>query len=92
MRNNEPRFRQFCISVCNESCDLLCTLPLVVVDDTMSGLAPETRALWETCCERRRGLAEALYSLRKTVQQSRAMLARSRRKPYLAAADGDAVL
>ena len=92
MRNNEQRSRQLCITVYGEERELLFTLPFVVIDDTISGLPPESRVLLEICYERRRKLAEAMHGARRAVRQSRALIARARRKPYLAAADGEAVL
>jgi hypothetical protein len=89
MRNNEQRSRQFCITVGDEARTLLFSLPFVL-DETTSHLPPGSRMPLEVCYERRRKLPEALGGARKTIRQLRAVVARSRRKPYLAAVGGQA--
>jgi hypothetical protein len=92
MRNDEKRRRQFCISVCDETRQLLFQLPFAGLDETIADLSPEARTLLEVCYERRRGLAEAIHGARTTIRQSRAVVARSRGKPYLATVNGRACL
>jgi hypothetical protein len=92
MRNNERKNRHFSIAVCDEAHELLFTLPFVFVDETIRHLHPDLRTQLEVCYARRRGLAEAIDGARQTIRQSRALVARSRRRPYLAAVNGAAVV
>ena len=46
----------------------------------------------EGLSERRRQLGDALHTVKATVQESRALVARSRGKPYLASRFGKAVI
>jgi hypothetical protein len=91
MRNNEKKYRSFFVLVRQEGGGLLFTLPFVEIDETLKRLPPETRALIERCCERRRELAAAVRAAHKALRDSRALRARANGKPYLAALDGEAV-
>jgi hypothetical protein len=90
MRNNEQGSRQFCITAGDEARELLFSLLFVGPYETTSHLPPGSRMLLEVCYERRRKLPEAMCGARKTIRQSRAVVAPSRRKPYLAAVGGQA--
>jgi hypothetical protein len=91
MRHNEAKRRYFCLLVRDETNTLLFRLPFSAVDNTLDHHYPEIRALAERWCENRRNLAEALYEASKTLRQSRALIARSRGKPYLCAENGETV-
>jgi hypothetical protein len=59
------------------------------VDPTIDHLAPDSRAAVERGCEQRRALQEATRELRKTVRRARALVARSRGRPYLIVQNGE---
>jgi hypothetical protein len=87
-RNNSSKSRTLCISVRDESGRVLSNVPLADVDEAICQLHPRSRALLRTCFERRRTLSDAVRAAREEIRLSRASVARSRGKPYLAAADG----
>lgn len=67
-------------------------IPFASVDPTLDHLLPELRATVERWCERSRSLQEAVSAARVTVRESRALVARSRGKPYLAAEYGETTI
>lgn len=87
-RNNTPKSRTCCISVRDETGRVLSNLPFADVDEAICQLHPKSRALIRTCFERRSSLRDAVRVAREAIRLSRATVARSRGKPYLAAADG----
>ena len=90
MRHNEPQSRKLCIAVHDDRRRLLFRLPFAAVDETIDCRFPETRALVERSLQKQLTLAEAVHEARKTVRQSRALVARSRGMPYLCAENGEA--
>jgi hypothetical protein len=67
-------------------------IPFVSVDQSLDHLPPKLRTMVEGLSERRRQLGDALHTVKATVQESRALVARSRGKPYLASRFGKAVI
>src|SRR5690348_7510655 len=67
-------------------------IPFASVDPSLDHLAPKLRRIVESLSERRGVLDETIQSVRATVQESRALVARSRGKPYLATRFGKAVI
>jgi hypothetical protein len=63
-------------------------ISFVAVDPTLDHLVPELRRMVERLCENYRSSKEAIHAARITVQESRALVARSRGQPYLAATSG----
>jgi hypothetical protein len=57
-------------------------------DDSMAHLPPEFRSSVEMACRRHASLMDAIVDVRTTMPQIRGTLARSDRKPYVAAEDG----
>jgi hypothetical protein len=58
-------------------------IPFASLDATLDTLDPELRALIERVCERNRAFREVISDVRTSVQEARALVARSRGKPYL---------
>ena len=66
----------------------ICTIPFASIDPTLDHLIPNLRTMVEATSERQRLFREALHVANATVQESRALVARSRGKPYLASRFG----
>jgi hypothetical protein len=64
-------------------------LPFASIDPTLDHLVPEMRATVEIICDRFRSLREAMAAARITVRESRALVALSRGRPYLATEMGE---
>src|ERR1043165_5605539 len=62
------------------------------VDPSLDHLTPKLRRIVESLSERRGVLGEAIQNVRATVQESGALVARSRGKPYLASRHGKPVI
>jgi hypothetical protein len=63
-------------------------IPFARFDETLSHLSPKGRETIVDLCVRRQSLEEAMSMTVVTMRESRALVARSRGKPYLAAALG----
>jgi hypothetical protein len=59
-------------------------IPFARLDPTLDHLNPSLRTNVERCCDTMRDFKQAMSAARATVQESRALVARSRGKPYLA--------
>jgi hypothetical protein len=64
-------------------------IPFATADPTLDHLAPSLRATTELACQRRGSLAEIIHAAKLTVRESRALIARSRGKLYVAAEFGE---
>jgi hypothetical protein len=67
-------------------------IPFARMDQTLDHLDPSWRQKIEDLCQRSRSLREAFTAACVTVRESRALVARSRGKPYLAADRGEQVI
>jgi hypothetical protein len=67
-------------------------IPFVRLDETLEHLTPHWRSKIEDLCNRSRSLREAFSAATVTVRESRALVARSRGKPYLATDRGQHVI
>ena len=67
-------------------------IPFASIDRSLDHLAPEQRRMMVESGERRRSLMEAVHVARATVLETRALVARSRGKPYLASFRGEHVI
>jgi hypothetical protein len=92
VQRNEERRGGSSISISDDTHSFLLELPLATVDQTLALLRPEARAILERCREQRRKLKECIHQVRQTVQQSRALIARSRGKPYLCTENGKLIV
>lgn len=67
-------------------------IPFARLDETLDHLEPRWRSKVEDLCDRARSLREACSEAGVTMRESRALLAWSRGKPYLAADRGEKVI
>lgn len=67
-------------------------IPFTSLDETLDHLAPHWRSKIEDLCNRSRSLREACSAASVTVRESRALVALSRGKPYLATEAGQRVI
>jgi hypothetical protein len=67
-------------------------IPFALLDKTLDHLDPHWRRRVEDLCNRSRSLSEACSAAYATVQESRALVAWSRGKPYLATNRGQKVI
>jgi hypothetical protein len=63
-------------------------IPFASIDPTLDHMQAELRTGLEAIYDRQRSLKEAIHEARKTVRESRALVAQSRGKPYLATDGG----
>jgi hypothetical protein len=64
-------------------------IPFVSLGDTFNYLRPESRATVTGLCDRLLSLHETIASAHITLRESRALVARSRGRPYLVAEGGE---
>jgi hypothetical protein len=88
MRRGELTRRCWCLRICDEERLRLDDLLFASADQTLDHLTPHLRLLVEDICRRHAELSEMALELRMTVSQSRAILARSARAPFVVAVDG----
>lgn len=63
-------------------------LPFASIDHSLDHLVPELRSMLEGLCNSYRSWKETAHATKITVRESRALVAKSRGKPYLAAVAG----
>ena len=88
MRNANVRTRTWRLTVMNQDRSPCFELLFASYDDSMAHLTPELRSSVEMLCRRQASLTDAIVDVRTTMLQIRGTLARSDRKPYLAAENG----
>jgi hypothetical protein len=84
----EPQTRTWCLDVYEHNGARVFEIPFARFDETLSHLSPEVREIMVDLCDRCRSLKEAMNAASITMRESRALVARSRGKPYLVAAFG----
>ena len=89
MRSREAQTRTWQLDVYDEGGTRVLELPFASLDPTLDHLRPELRAMVEKFCNRRRVLDETMYVVCGTVRESRALVAQSRGKLYVAARSGE---
>ncbi|HLH94890.1 MAG TPA: hypothetical protein VKW08_07205 [Xanthobacteraceae bacterium] len=89
MRAREPETRTWRLDVHENYSEAVFKIPFASIDHTLDHLLPDLRRLVVELGERRRSLMEAIEAVRATVAESRALMARLRGKPYLAAYLGE---
>jgi hypothetical protein len=92
MRHCERRVRDWRLEVRDEAGALVHELLFAALDPTLDHLQPPHRANVEQLSRSVAATKDAIRSCQMTVRQSRAILARITRKPYLAAVEGVDVL
>jgi hypothetical protein len=88
MKNRELETRSWRLDIYEDRDTGICQIPFATVDPTLNHLESKFRTMVEDVSERRRQLSEAIHALTTTVIESRALVARSRGKPYLASRFG----
>jgi hypothetical protein len=88
MRGRERQTRSWCLEV-YENGELIFAVPFASVDPTLDHLAPPLRRTIEASNESIRSMHRLVSAAHATVRESRALVAKSRGKPYLAAERGE---
>lgn len=88
MRNANVRTRAWRLAVMNQDRQSCFELFFASYDDSMAHLTPELRLSVELVCRRHALLTDAIVDVRTTMLQIRGTLARSERRPYVAADNG----
>jgi hypothetical protein len=88
MERREAQTRIWCLDVYDGG-QRIFELPFARIDPTLDHLVPEMRKTVERSCNQSRSLREAIAAARVTMRESRALVARSRGRPYLAAEMGE---
>jgi hypothetical protein len=89
MSCREAQTRTWRLDVYDSNGGRIFELPFASIDPTLDHLAPEMRTTVERVCDRHRSLREAMAAARVTVRESRALVALSRGRPYLATELGE---
>lgn len=92
MRGREKQTRIWRLLVYGGDNKLVFEIPFAALDGTLNHLSSELRQLIESFCSRQLALKEAVHAARATVRESRALVALSRGKPYLATRFGEHVI
>jgi hypothetical protein len=88
MGQREAQTRFWCLDVYENDRERIFQIPFASVDETLNHCTPQWRALIADACGRLRAAKEVHHAARQTVRESRALVARSRGKPYLATEAG----
>jgi hypothetical protein len=88
MDNCQAQTRSWRLDVYAEDGKRIHQIPFVSIDKTLDYLRPQLRASVEIMCDRRRSLSEVIHTSGVLMCESRALLALSRGRPYLAAQYG----
>jgi hypothetical protein len=88
MRNVERRPRHWQLEIHDADDRLLFAMPFAAVDRTLANFEPRARRLIERHAEIARALLETQHRSRVLIRRSRAIIARSKKRPYLAACRG----
>ena len=94
MRGRELETRSWCLDVFERGAGdcPICEIPFASVDPSLDHLAPDFRIMVESALEHRRRLSDVIHTVKETVRESRALVARARGKPYLASRFGKAII
>jgi hypothetical protein len=84
----EAQTRSWRLKVYDQSGQILFEIPFARLDRTLDHLAPELRTMVVELSDRVRSLKEVIGAANITVRESRALVARSRGRPYLATHSG----
>jgi CRP-like cAMP-binding protein len=91
LKGQEAKARSWRLEVYEDD-EHLFAIPLASVDETLDHCHADLRKLIEAVADRQRRLSEALHDARITVRESRALIAMSRGKPYLASEFGETTI
>jgi len=92
MKSRELETRSWCLDVYEEGGGRIGEIPFARVDPTLEHLTPKWRTAVEGIAERKRLLGDVISAVDATVQESRALVARARGKPYLASRFGRRII
>jgi hypothetical protein len=85
MRSREPETRSWCLEIYESgSHSPICEIPFARIDPSLDHLTPKLRTMVESMSARGRLLSDVIHNAEGTIQESRALVARARGKPYLA--------
>jgi len=88
MRGQETKTRSWRLDVYEDG-KRVDELLFARIDPTLGHVAPRVRAMVEQGAENQRAFRDALSAVRATFRESKALVARSRGKPYLATLAGE---
>jgi hypothetical protein len=88
MNCREQKTRHWRPDVYEDGRECVFIIPFARIDSSLNHLMPELRSMVERSCDRLRALNEVMAAARVTVREARALVARSRDKPYLATCAG----
>lgn len=88
MRGREAQTRSWRLDV-YENGELICQIPFATIDPTLDHLEPPLRRLLERSYETIQSVQQTFSAARATMRESRALVALSRGKPYLAVERGE---
>jgi hypothetical protein len=93
MRSRELETRSWRLEIYEGGDDRpICEIPFASVDPSLDHLTPKLRTMVESISERKRLLGDVIHSAKGTIQESRALVARARGKPYLASRFGKPII
>jgi hypothetical protein len=92
MKNREQKARHWRIQVQDTHGETLFEVPFIGLDGTLSHLSPALKKAMEELSQRCYALREAIAQARNVQIQAMAVVAKSRGRPYLAAADGEEIV
>jgi len=88
MKSRERKTRSWRLDVFEEG-ERIYEIPFARIDSTLDGLPPQLRGSLEQVCDSLRSLRETVHASRVAVRESKALVARSRGRPYLATDRGE---
>jgi hypothetical protein len=88
MQGSEIQTRSWRLDVYENHCERIFELPFAALDHTLDHLAPQLRSAVERLCNSHRSWKETVHAACITLRESRALVAQSRGRPYLAAVAG----
>lgn len=89
MQGREEETRFWRLDVHENRKERVFELAFAALDPTLDHVRPELRSMLELVCDWRRSSREAVHAARITMRESRALVARSRGRPYLASIAGE---
>lgn len=89
IQGREKQARSWRLDVYENRDERVFELAFAAFDPTLDHLAPELRNMVERLCGSYRSCREAVHAAQITMRESRALVALSRGKPYLAASAGE---
>ena len=92
MSCRERETRTWRLEIFDRDGDRLFQIPFASIDETLNHLTPDLRARIEDLCDRGCSLSEVMSVAAVTMRESRALVALSRGKPYLAAEFGRRII